>query len=161
MAIETRTATDGGSAETGDERRERESEELLQELRVILPGAEVLFAFLLTLPFTQRFGQLSDLQRGVYFATLLCTAIATALLIAPSAHHRLQWRRHAREQRLETANRLTIAGTVLLALASTGAIFLIAHLLFGGPFAAVSAALVGGAFAWLWYGLPLLYRRRR
>ncbi len=157
MAIETGATT---STETEEGRRERESEELLQELRVILPGAEVLFAFLLTLPFTQRFRQVSGLQRGVYFATLLCTALATALLIAPSTHHRLQWRRHAREQRLEMANRLAIAGTTLLALASTGVIFLIADLLFGGLSAVVVAAVVGGTFAWLWYGLPLLCRLR-
>ena len=88
----------GGAREGGEDegqRRARELVELLQELRVVLPGVQVLFAFLLTVPFAGRFGQLDGLQRSVFFATLMCTAAATALLIAPSAHHRVLWRRSA------------------------------------------------------------------
>jgi hypothetical protein len=83
-------------ADSDDDRRAREVVELLQELRIVLPGVQVLFAFLLTVPFAGRFTDLSALQRNVFFATLLCTAVATALLIAPSAHHRLLWRQGAR-----------------------------------------------------------------
>ena len=143
------------------EQLDRELGELLQELRVILPGVQVMFAFLLTVPFTQRFGDITSLQRTVYYATLLCTALATALLIAPSAQHRILWRRRAREQRLETANRLAIVGTVLLALATTGAVFVISDMLFGTFTAATFTALIAGTFAWLWYVLPLLRRLRK
>ena len=88
-------ALDRFEERTGEDRNERTARELIEllnELRVILPGVQVLFAFLLTVPFTQRFPQLDDLETGVFFMTLLCTAVATALLIAPSAHHRMLWR---------------------------------------------------------------------
>jgi hypothetical protein len=87
------------TGEDPQERTARELIELLNELRVILPGVQVLFAFLLMVPFTQRFPDLDDLETGVFFMTLLCTAVATALLIAPSAHHRILWRGGVREQR--------------------------------------------------------------
>jgi hypothetical protein len=87
------------SAEDRQERSAREVVEFLQELRIVLPGVQILFAFLLTVPFAQRFAELTGLQRNVFFATLLCTAAATALLIAPSAHHRLLFRQGAREHR--------------------------------------------------------------
>ena len=149
-----------GAADEDGERdeRKRELSELREELRLLLPGVTVLFAFLLTLPFTQRFATVSGRQRAVYFAAFLGTALAVALLSAPAAHHRLQWRRHAEEQRLETANRLAIAGTILLALAMTGVVFLIADVLYGVYSSAVISLALGGAFAWLWYGLPLRHR---
>ena len=137
------------SGEGEKERRDRELRELLEELRLILPGVEVLFAFLLTLPFTQRFGILTGLQRDVYFAAFLCSAGATALLIAPSAHHRLLWHRRPREKDrgLETAARLALVELFLLALAVTAVVFLITDVLFGGVVSATVAALVGGVFA--------------
>ena len=117
--------------ENGEERSAREVVGLLQELRIVLPGVQVLFAFLLTVPFAQRFTELTALQRSVFFATLLCTAVATALLIAPSAHHRLLWRRGAREHRLRTGNLLTILGLIFLVPAMVGVIFVIADLISG------------------------------
>jgi predicted neutral ceramidase superfamily lipid hydrolase len=124
----------------------------------MLPGAEVLFAFLLTLPFSQRFGEIAPFERNVYFATLLCSAATTALLIAPSAHRRLAWSRHGhpRQAELERANRLVIAGALTLALAIVGVLYLVASLLFDDTLAAGVSALAGGVFAWLWFGLPLL-----
>jgi uncharacterized protein DUF6328 len=92
------------------ERRDRELIELLNELRVALPGVQVLFAFLLIVPFSQRFSTVTQLQRYVFLATLLCAAVSAVLLIAPSSHHRLLWREHAKEETLATANRLTIGG---------------------------------------------------
>ncbi len=142
------------------ERLNRELIELLNELRVALPGVQVLFAFLLTVPFTQRFGRVTDLQEAVYFATLLCTAASTILLIAPSSYHRLRWRQHDKERMLRTSNHLSIAGTVFLALAMTGAVFLITDVLFGVTATAVVTAATAGLFAWFWYGLPLLRRSR-
>ncbi len=145
--------------ENGEERSAREVVELLQELRIVLPGVQVLFAFLLTVPFAQRFTELTALQRSVFFATLLCTAVATALLIAPSAHHRLLWRRGAREHRLRSGNFLTILGLVFLVPAMVGVIFVIADLMFGLVEAVAVTVLMAVSFAGLWFVLPLWYRR--
>ncbi len=125
-----------------------------------LPGVQVLFAFLLIVPFSQGFPTVTPLQRYAYFATLLSTAVSAVLLIAPSSHHRLLWRQHAREERLKAANRLSIGGLAFLALAMIGAIFLITDVLFGGVAAAVSAVGVGAVFVWYWYGQPLLSLRK-
>ena len=147
--------------ETGEdpqERSAREVVELLQELRVVLPGVQVLFAFLLTVPFTQRFAQLTTLQQNVFFATLLCTAAATALLIAPSAHHRLLWRQGAREHRLKVGNRLTILGLAFLVPAMVGVIFVITDLMFGAPTAVGVTVGMAASFVLLWFLLPLRYR---
>jgi hypothetical protein len=146
------------TGEDHQERTAREVVELLQELRVILPGVQVLFAFLLTVPFAQRFGQLDGLQTGVFFATLLCTATATALLIAPSAHHRLLWRQGAREQRLAVGNVLTIAGLIFLVPAMVGVVFVISDFLYGPTAAIIVTALMALSFSVLWFALPLRYR---
>jgi Family of unknown function (DUF6328) len=146
--------------ESKQERLDRELIELLNELRVALPGVQVLFAFLLGVPFTQRFGQVSDLQKDVYFLTFLCAAFATALLIAPSAYHRIDWRRGDKEHLLVVSNRLVISGTVFLALAISGSVFVVTDMLFNATGAAAVAAATAGVFGWLWYGLPLLRRTR-
>jgi SNF family Na+-dependent transporter len=146
--------------ESKEERLDRELIELLNELRVALPGVQVLFAFLLGVPFTQRFGQVSDLQKDVYFLTFLFAAVSTALLIAPSAYHRLEWRRGDKEHLLVVSNRLAIGGTVFLALAISGAVFVVTDMLFDAPSAAIVAALTAAFFGWFWYGLPLLRRSR-
>jgi len=146
--------------ERKDERLDRELIELLNELRVALPGVQVLFAFLLGVPFTQRFGQVSELQKDVYFITFMCTAIATALLIAPSAHHRLEWRQGDKEHLLVVSNRLAIAGTGFLALAIAGTVFVVTDVLFEVTSAAVLAAATAAVFGWLWYAIPLLRRWR-
>jgi high-affinity Fe2+/Pb2+ permease len=146
--------------ESKEDRLDRELIELLNELRVALPGVQVLFAFLLTVPFSQRFGQLTDLQRDVYFGTFIATAVASLLLIAPTAYHRLRWRDRDKEQLLQTANKEAIAGTAFLALAISGATFVITDLLFGvGQAAAVTGALAG-MLIWLWYGLPMMRRQK-
>jgi Family of unknown function (DUF6328) len=120
------------SGENHKERLNRELIELLTELRVALLGVQVLFAFLLIVPFYQRFSSVTPLQRNVYFAVLLCAALSAALLIAPSSHHRLLWRQGAKEATLRAANRLSVLGLSFLALAMIGAIFLITDVLFGG-----------------------------
>ena len=137
------------SGEDRNERRARELAELLQELRVMLPGVQVLFAFLLTVPFSARFGDVTPLQQAVFFGTLLCTALSTGLLLAPSAHHRLLWRRQAREHRLRVANRLAIVGMVLLVVAMVGAMFVITDILFGSAAAAVATTAVSGFFLYV------------
>jgi phosphatidylserine synthase len=139
----------------------RELIELLNELRVAIPGVQVLFAFLLTVPFAQRFSQVSDLQRAIYFVALLATAVASVLFITPTAYHRLRWREPDKERMLFTANRLTIAGTVFLAVAIAAVVFVIADLLYGGWQAGLISAGVAALLAWFWYGLPLSRRMSR
>jgi hypothetical protein len=150
----------GEQEKTGEdpqERTARELIELLQELRIVIPGVQVLFAFLLTVPFSQGFTKLDSLQRGVFFATLLCTAAATALLIAPSSHHRLLFRHGVREQRVQMGNVLAILGLAFLVPAMVGVLFVITDLIFGMVTAIVVTALVALAFVLLWFVLPLFY----
>jgi hypothetical protein len=137
---------------------DRELIELLNELRVALPGVQVLFAFLLAVPFANGWTRVTDLQRDIFFLAFLATAAASILLIAPSAYHRLRWREGDKEQMLRTSNRLAIAGTIFLALGMTAVVFLISDILFKAWWAALTTALIAGAFAWFWYGLPLSRR---
>ena len=145
------------TGENEHERRVRELAELLQELRVVLPGVQVLLAFLLTVPFSARFESVSQLQQVVFFGTLVCTAVSTGLLMAPSAHHRLLWRQQAREHRLQMANRLTIAGIVLLIPGIVGAMFVISDMLFGSVAAATTTATISLFLAYVWFVMPLWY----
>jgi Kef-type K+ transport system membrane component KefB len=147
-----------GDGESKGERLDRELMELLQELRVVLPGVQVLLAFLLTAPFQQRFAQLPGSLRNVFFASIACATVATALLIAPSAHHRLRWREREKERLLQMANRLAIWGTLFLAAAIVLALYVITDVLFATWLAALTAVLAAILFAWLWYALPLLGR---
>lgn len=154
-------AEGNGPGEDQRERVNRELIELLQELRVALPGVQVLFAFLLTVPFSQGFTSTTTFQRDLFFATLAATAISTALLIAPSAWHRIHFRQKNKEEMLVASNKLTIAGLAFLALAMVGAVMLIADYAFSSTLAVVSgiaAAVVLGAF---WVAIPLLRRPGR
>jgi hypothetical protein len=146
------------TGEDAHERTARELIELLQELRIVIPGVQVLFAFLLTVPFSQGFTKLDSLQRGVFFATLLCTAAATALLIAPSSHHRVLFRQGVREERLKLGNLLAILGLAFLVPAMVGVLFVITDLMFGLVAASVVTALVALGFVLLWFVVPLPYR---
>jgi len=137
---------------------DRELIELLNELRVALPGVQVLFAFLLAVPFANGWTRVTDLQRDVFFVAFLATAAASILLIAPSAYHRLRWREGDKEQMLQTSNRLAIAGTIFLALGMTAVVFLISDILFRAWWAGLATGAVAGGFAWFWYGLPLSRR---
>ena len=147
--------TGGEQGESKDERIDRELIELLNELRIALPGVQVLFAFLLAVPFTQRFERLTDEQEYTFFVSLLCTTLGSVLLIAPTAYHRLRFRARDKEQMLFTANRLAIAGTAFLALAMTSAVYLVTDLVFHRTFTLFVTALTAASFAWFWYGLPL------
>lgn len=149
-----------GREESEDQRLDRNLGELLQELRVALPGVQVLFAFLLAVPFQQRFSQITSFEKNVYFATLLSTAISAALLISPSAYHRLTFHLQQKRQLVFLANRLTIAGLGFLALAMTGAVTLITDVLFGGIATVVFGAAAAVMFVLLWGVLPLRQRLR-
>ncbi len=150
----------GAPGESRDERLNRELIELLNELRVALPGVQVLFAFLLTVPFSSRFESLGSGQRALYFATFVGTAVATVLFMAPVTYHRIRFRQRDKEQLIRTSNRFAIAGTVFLALSITCAASLITELLFGPPAAFGVAAAIFVLIAWLWYAIPLSRRVR-
>lgn len=152
--------TDEDRLRQEEQRLDQEWAELLEELRVILPGTEVLFAFLLSLPFTSRFAQVANSDKTVYFTAFLSAAVATLLLTAPSAQHRLLWRRHRKNEQLQLATRLTIVGTLFVAVAVVSVIFLITNLLYGSVLPGIVTAAVIGMVGWLWYLQPLLMRLR-
>jgi Family of unknown function (DUF6328) len=150
--------TRAGRDETEEERLDRNYVELLNELRVALPGVQVLFAFLLGVPFTQRFTALAPYQEDIYFGTLICAAAATAFLIAPSAQHRLEFRLQDKRHIVFLANRLAIVGLTFLALAMTGVVLLVTDFIFGTLATTIATTMTALLFALLWYVLPL--RRR-
>jgi hypothetical protein len=147
--------------ETEPERHDRQLGELLQEVRVAVPGVQVLFAFLLTVPFTSRWNDVTDLQRDVYFATLLMTAIATAFLLAPGSIHRVLFRQGDKRVIVHLAHWLFLAGLAALALAIGLAVFLVADVLFDMTSAAIAAGCIFGFTVGLWYVLPLARRLHR
>lgn len=152
--------------ETEEQRLNRELIELLNELRVVLPGVQVLFAFLLTIPFSRGFPRLDRLDRDVYFVALLAAVASSVLLIAPSAYHRVLFRHHDKEYVIEHATRMALLGTFALAISIACAVFVIGDFVFAGGFAAVVAAAVAALSVTLWFVLPfrrraLLDRRRR
>jgi O-antigen/teichoic acid export membrane protein len=150
-----------GRDETEAERADRNFNELLQELRVAQTGVQILFAFLLTLPFTQRFEKLGDDDRSVYLGTLLATAVATACLIAPVSQHRVLFRRRRKPEIVDTANKLAQAGLAFLLIAVAGAVYLIFDFVVGTGIAGVITGVLVVWFILIWYVQPLLELRRR
>lgn len=145
------------SDEDHKERLDRELIELLNELRVALPGVQVLFAFLLTVPFTSRFEAIKGSDRQVYYAAVVATALASAFLIAPSAHHRLRFRDATKESMIKTANRLAVAGFGLLALGMASVLYLITNVLYDQALGAAVAAAFVAVAVFLWFVLPRLF----
>jgi Flp pilus assembly protein TadB len=157
---QTRDETRDLNPDEGDkERVDRELIELLNELRVALPGVQVLFAFLLVLPFQQGWQAIDGAMKNIYFAALAACAIASALLIAPSTYHRLNFRRRKKERMLHDANQMAILGTAFVAIGIACAIFLIADVVYGPTVAVIVTALTLALYGGLWYGLPLQRRR--
>jgi Family of unknown function (DUF6328) len=138
------------------ERVSRELIELLNELRVALPGVQVLFAFLLAVPFAQGFTNTTDFQRALFFVVTALTATSAALLIAPSAWHRVRFRQRDKERILRASNKMTIGGLGFLALAMVGAVMLIADFVYSPTLTIVSGIVASVVFGTLWYVLPLL-----
>jgi len=136
-------------------KHDRELIELLTELRVVLPGVQVLFAFLLVVPFSARFGQVTGAQKTAYMVGLLATLLATILLIAPSAYHRLRWRERNKEPMLRTSNRLAIAGLGFVALAMSASLFFVADAVIDTAAALLVSLLAAALFATAWFALPL------
>ena len=141
--------------ESEKERVDRELIELLNGLRVILPGVQVLLAFLLTVPFSSRFPNLSRTEHVLYFLSVLLTVGAIAALTLPAAYHRIRFREGDKERMLEISNAFAIGGLILLALSMAAVVFLVTDVLFGtevsAPVAFVVLAVVGG----VWFGIPL------
>jgi cation transport ATPase len=151
-------AEEADRSDEEQERLNRQLTELLNELRVAMPGVQVLFAFLLAVPFQQRFAEVTDFQRDVYLATLLAAAVATALLIAPSAYHRIDFEQHQKKRIIKLGTLEFLGGLVALALAMTGAVLLVTDFLFQTPTVIVATVGVGSLFAWFWFGLGLWRR---
>jgi Family of unknown function (DUF6328) len=145
-------------AEEAGGRLDRELNELLQELRVALPGVQVLFAFLLTIPFAQRFTTISGAQKTAYFIAFLSTGAATALLIAPSAFHRIEWRQRDKERILRTSTTFTLLGLAFLTAAMTATIFVVTDVLYDTAWAVVTAVVAAIVFALFWFVWPTTRR---
>jgi hypothetical protein len=146
---------DGDGHNDEQKLRDRQMIELLNELRVALPGVQILFAFLLTVPFSNGWTRIDSFQRNVYFITLILTAISAACLIAPSAAHRLRFHKSDRAWIIESANKLTIAGLVFLAAAISSAVLLITDFLFDGARVWIYSGALALVFAGLWFIRPL------
>jgi hypothetical protein len=167
--MESVTATDvrrlpaldrAGRNETALERCDRNLVELLQEVRVVQTGVQVLFAFLLTAPLAARFPELSGFQRHDYFVTLLAAGASAVLLIAPTAYHRILFRCGDKEYLVQVANRFTLAGLACVAISMLGALLLVTDLLFSGAVVAVTMTITALGFISCWCVLPVLRRRR-
>jgi hypothetical protein len=141
--------------ESPHEHLNRNLDQLLQELRVVVPGVQVLFAFLLAVPFSTRFNEVDSFERDVYFVALLLAAVAVALLLAPSIQHRILFRQEQKLYLVDLGNSLTIAGMTALALAIVLSLVLVAHFLFGSGAAWAAGGLAFFAFGMLWYALPI------
>jgi uncharacterized protein DUF6328 len=146
--------------ESEEERNDRNLAELLQELRVAGLGVQVLFGFLLSLPFTNQFRKLSSGERDLYLATLMLAAVATALLLGPVAYHRLVFRRRQKERLVRAANVMAIAGLATVGLAVSAAVLLVTEFVAGGLAGVLMTVLVVLMFGLLWFALPLVNRRR-
>jgi uncharacterized protein involved in cysteine biosynthesis len=149
---------DEQNGETHKQRVNRELIELLNELRVALPGVQFLFAFLLIVPFQQTAAKITDFQRDVYFVALVSAAVATALLIAPAAQHRVLFRQKEKEALLKRSSRSAFAGIVVLALAVVSALLLVVDVLFSDTLAWITAGGVGLLLIWWWIAVPFWQR---
>ncbi len=150
---------DPGRRETEEERQDRNLLELLQELRVAALGIQVLFGFLLSLPFTVRFVKLDHSQRHLYVVSLLLSALATGLLVAPVAYHRIVFRQHKKARLVRMANVMALAGLAVVGLAISSAVLLVTGVVLTGAVVPALTAAVAGMFAVLWFLVPYLSGR--
>ena len=147
--------------EDEQERLNRQMIELLNELRVAMPGVQILFGFLLAVPFQQRFAQVTDVQKTVYFVTLICAAVAAAFLIAPSAYHRVMFEQQDKPNIIHIGTGQFLVGLGALALAMNGAVLLVTDVLFDAGTVVVTVVLVATLYVSLWFGFGLVRRLRR
>jgi cation transport ATPase len=146
--------------ESADAKEDRQLIELLNELRVALPGVQMLFGFMLAVPFTQPFGSLTDRQQFLFFAAFLSTAGASICFITPTSFHRITWQRGVKGHMLRVSSGLTIAGTVFLGVAISCVVGFLSSYLYNSVVAVILTAVVLGVIAVLWYSIPLVLRER-
>ena len=142
-------------SETSKERTDRQLIELLNELRVALPGAQVLLGFLLAVPFATRFGRVSGGEKIALFIALITTVAGTLLLMAPTVYHRLRWGRGGKTDVIVIAGRMFLVGTALLAVGIVAVVYLVTAVLYGTGVAVATTFLTASAVVFLWYLLPL------
>jgi hypothetical protein len=145
-------------AETEGERLDRELGELLEEIRVILPGVQLLGALLFTVAFSSAFGRFTSLERAIYFAGFFSSGVAAVLLVAPSAQARILFRQRKKDTLVRLGSRLAFAGTLALAVAMWLSTYLVGEFVYGNGIAAAATAVLVAATTWIWYGLPMLER---
>src|SRR4051794_14430834 len=150
-----------GDQETTAERLDRELTELVQELRVLLPGVQVLFGFLLTVPFSIGFKSITPGERALFFVAMAATTISAVLLIAPSARHRARFRDRDKEAIVVSSNQLTLASTAFLATAMVAVITLVGQYVYNWALGAVAGAVTFVLVAWFWYGWSISRNIRR
>jgi hypothetical protein len=148
-------------SEEDQERLNRQMMELLNELRVAMPGVQILFGFLLTVPFQQRFSQVTDFQQTIYFATLVAASIAAAFLIAPSAYHRVMFEQQDKPNIIRIGTAQLLVGLVALAFAMNGAVLLVTDVLFEAPTVVVTVAALSTLYVTLWFGFGLVRRMQK
>ena len=150
----------GHSEETVSERLDREVDELMQELRAVIPGAQVLFGLLLTVAFTDRFKELGDTERYVFFATFVSALLALVLLLGPASFHRVRFRRGDKERLLRVGNREMISALVFVALSIGGVAYLVTSIVITTSVAALTSGLLMTAAGLVWWVVPLTGRGR-
>lgn len=147
--------------ESEQARLDRQLDQLLTELRVAMPGVQVLFAFLLAVPFQQRFAAVTGFQQDVYFVTLLAAAAASALFIAPTAFHRLMFKSGDKPYLIAVSSKFAVAGLVFLAIAMNGAVLLVTDVLFDGAVVGITVAITATLYIGLWFVLGIVRRLGR
>ena len=148
-------------SEEQQERLNRQMMELLNEIRVAMPGVQVLFGFLLTVPFQQRFQRVTEFQETVYFVTLVAAATATAFLIAPSAHHRILLEQHDKPNIIHIGTGQMLVGLGALAVAMNGAVLLVTDVLFDAGAVTITVILMASLYLTPWFGFPLIRRLQK
>ena len=150
----------GRRGETEEERLDRNLMELLQELRVVLTGIQVLFAFLLVVPFQQGWASVTEFEKTVYYVTLLLTAASSVCLIAPTVRHRMRFRDLDKRWIVDSSNRLAIAGVAFLGGAICGVLMLITHVVYDSTLTTVVVAAFAVMIGWLWFVAPVIRELR-
>lgn len=146
--------------ESEEERLDRNLEELLQEIRIAIPGIQFLFAFLLVVPFQQGWVEVTAFERNVYYVALLATAIAGVCLMCAPARHRLRFRDMDKKWVVHSSHKYTIAGLGFLGIGITGAILLVSHVVFKPSTAVIVTLLIAASILWVWFGAPLVRELR-
>jgi hypothetical protein len=153
-------ATSDQEPESRDAKEDRQLIELLNELRVALPGVQMLFGFMLAVPFTQRFGSLTDRQRLLFYVAFLATAAASICFITPASFHRITWQHGVKGRMLRISSGLTIAGTVFLGIAIGCVVGFLSSYLYDSVVASIVTAVALALISVLWYSIPLVLRER-